>query len=63
MLRGFFLIVVMLFAAAPALAAGDIESCRDAQAEPTARLAACDRGYFAGLYGSETQCRAVLGAV
>lgn len=42
MLRGLFLIVVALFAAASALAAGDIDTCRDAQAEPAARLAACD---------------------
>jgi tetratricopeptide (TPR) repeat protein len=42
MLRGLFLIVATLFAAAPALAAGDIDTCRDAQAEPAARLAACE---------------------
>lgn len=42
MLRAFFLILVTLFAAGPALAAGDIDTCRDAQAEPAARLAACE---------------------
>ena len=47
MLRGFFLFVVFPFAiafaaAAPALAAGDIDTCRDAAAEPAARLAACE---------------------
>ena len=42
MLRGLFLIVATLFAAAPALAAGDIDTCRDAQAEPAARLTACE---------------------
>jgi tetratricopeptide (TPR) repeat protein len=33
---------VALLAAAPALAAGDIDTCRDLGAEPAARLAACD---------------------
>src|SRR5947209_4749080 len=42
MLRAFFLILATLLAAAPALAAGDIDACRDAQAEPVARLAACE---------------------
>jgi len=42
MLRAFFLIVVTLFAAGSALAAGDIDTCRDAQAEPAARLTACE---------------------
>src|SRR5205809_33540 len=42
MLRGFFLIVAMLFLAGPALAAGDIDTCRDNAAEAVARLAAYD---------------------
>lgn len=42
MLRAFFLIVVTLFAAGSALAGGDIDTCRDAQAEPAARLTACE---------------------
>ena len=32
----------MLVGAGPALAAGDIETCRDAAAEAEARLAACE---------------------
>jgi tetratricopeptide (TPR) repeat protein len=42
MSRAFFLIVVTLLTARPALAAGDIDTCRDAQAEPAARLPACE---------------------
>src|SRR5436853_4872399 len=42
MLRGFLLFLVTLAAAGPALAAGDIDTCRDAAAEPAARLAACE---------------------
>ena len=42
MLRGFFLIFATLFLAGPALAAGDIDTCRDNAAEPVARLAACE---------------------
>ena len=45
MLRGFFLFVVFPFviaSAAAALAAGDIDACRDAAAEPAALLAACE---------------------
>jgi tetratricopeptide (TPR) repeat protein len=41
MLRVFFL-TVALVAAAPALAAGDIDGCRDVGAEPAARLTACE---------------------
>src|ERR1700688_3153449 len=41
MLRGLFLSIAAVFAG-PALAAGDIDSCRDAAAEPAARLAACE---------------------
>jgi tetratricopeptide (TPR) repeat protein len=42
MLRGLFPIVVALVTAGPALAAGDIDTCRDSGAEPAARLAACE---------------------
>jgi len=42
MLRALLLGLVMLAAAGPARAAGDIETCRNATAEPTARLAACE---------------------
>ena len=42
MLRAFFAGVVMLAVASPALAAGDIDTCRDSAAEPPARLAACE---------------------
>ena len=43
MLRALLLGVVALVAAAgPALAAGDIETCRNSAAEPVARLAACE---------------------
>jgi tetratricopeptide (TPR) repeat protein len=42
MLRGLFLIVAALVAACPALAAGDIDTCRDNGAEPAARQAACE---------------------
>jgi tetratricopeptide (TPR) repeat protein len=41
MLRLFFSAVALL-AAAPALAAGDIDTCRDLGAEPAARLSACE---------------------
>ena len=41
MLRAFLLFAVML-AASPALAAGDIDTCRDAAADPVVRLAACE---------------------
>ena len=41
MLRGFFLLMTAVVAASPALAAGDVDTCRDAAAEPGARLAAC----------------------
>ena len=41
MLRGIFLLAVML-AAGEARAAGDIDICRDHAAEPAARLAACE---------------------
>jgi tetratricopeptide (TPR) repeat protein len=42
MLRGFFLIFIALVGAGPALAAGDIETCRNVAAEAVARLAACE---------------------
>ena len=42
MLRAFLLGLVMLAAAGPARAAGDIDTCRNATAEPAARLAACE---------------------
>ena len=45
MLRGLFLSLVfplVIASAAPALAAGDIDTCRDAAAEPAARLTACE---------------------
>ena len=42
MLRAFFLAIVTLVAAGPARAAGDIETCRKQDAEPAARLAACE---------------------
>ena len=41
-LRLLFLAVVTLLAAGPARAAGDIEGCRKQDAEPAARLAACE---------------------
>ena len=41
MLRALLLGVVML-AAGPALAAGDVDTCRNSTAEPAARLAACE---------------------
>ncbi len=41
MLRALFVALVTL-AASPALAAGDIDACRDSTAEPAARLAACE---------------------
>ena len=42
MLRALLLGLVMLVAAGPARAAGVIETCRNATAEPVARLAACE---------------------
>ena len=42
MLRAFLLALVMLFAVGPARAAGDIDTCRKQDAEPAARLAACE---------------------
>ncbi|UPK02861.1 caspase family protein [Bradyrhizobium sp. 170] len=42
MLRALLLGLVMLVAAGPARAAGDVETCRNATAEPAARLAACE---------------------
>jgi len=42
MLRGLFPIVIALVAAGPALAAGDIDTCRDNGAEPAARQVACE---------------------
>jgi tetratricopeptide (TPR) repeat protein len=42
MLRALLLGLVMLVAASPARAAGDVETCRNATAEPVARLAACE---------------------
>jgi tetratricopeptide (TPR) repeat protein len=42
MLRAFFLAVVTLVAAGSARAEGDIDTCRNNQSEPVARLAACE---------------------
>jgi tetratricopeptide (TPR) repeat protein len=42
MLRALLLGLVMLAAAGPARAAGDVETCRNVTAEPVARLAACE---------------------
>jgi tetratricopeptide (TPR) repeat protein len=42
MLRAFLLFVVTLVVTGPALAAGDIDTCRDVGAEPVARLTACE---------------------
>jgi tetratricopeptide (TPR) repeat protein len=42
MLRALLLGLVMLAATGPAQAAGDIDTCRNATAEPVARLAACE---------------------
>jgi len=42
MLRALLMGIVMLVAAGPALAAGDIDTCRNSTAEPAARLAACE---------------------
>ena len=42
MLRALLLGLVMLAAAGPARAAGDIDTCRNNTAEPVARLAACE---------------------
>jgi len=42
MLRALLLGLVMLAAAGPAQAAGDIDTCRNSTAEPVARLAACE---------------------
>ena len=42
MIRGFLLSVVTLAIAGPALAATDIETCRDNQADAAARLTACN---------------------
>ena len=42
MWRALLLGLVMLVAASPARAAGDVETCRNATAEPVARLAACE---------------------
>ena len=42
MLRALLLGLVMLAAAGPARAAGDIETCRNSTAEPAARLVACE---------------------
>ncbi|WP_157088217.1 caspase family protein [Bradyrhizobium jicamae] len=42
MLRALLLGLVMLAAAGPARAAGDIDTCRNSTAEPVARLAACE---------------------
>ena len=42
MLRALLLGLVMLAATGPARAAGDIDTCRNSTAEPTARLAACE---------------------
>ena len=42
MLRALLLGFLMLSAAGPAQAAGDIDTCRNATAEPAARLAACE---------------------
>jgi tetratricopeptide (TPR) repeat protein len=42
MLRALLLALVMLAAAGPARAAGDIDTCRNSTAEPAARLVACE---------------------
>ncbi|MEH2587567.1 caspase family protein [Bradyrhizobium sp. AZCC 1721] len=42
MLRALLLGLVLLVAAGPARAAGDVETCRNNSAEPAARLAACE---------------------
>ncbi|MEH2543467.1 tetratricopeptide (TPR) repeat protein [Bradyrhizobium sp. AZCC 2262] len=42
MLRALLLGLVMLAAAGPARAAGDVDTCRNSTAEPVARLAACE---------------------
>ena len=42
MLRALLLALVMLVAASPARAAGDIDTCRNSTAEPAARLVACE---------------------
>src|SRR2546423_717685 len=42
MLRAFLLSIVTLAAAGPALAAGDIDTCRNTSAEAAARFAACE---------------------
>ncbi|MEH2620135.1 caspase family protein [Bradyrhizobium sp. AZCC 1620] len=42
MLRALLLGLVMLVAASPVRAAGDVETCRNSTAEPAARLAACE---------------------
>src|SRR5262245_4457201 len=42
MLRALLLGVVTLAVAGPALAAGDVDTCRNTTAEPAARLAACE---------------------
>jgi tetratricopeptide (TPR) repeat protein len=42
MLRALWLGLVMLAAASPARAAGDIDTCRNSTAEPAARLVACE---------------------
>jgi tetratricopeptide (TPR) repeat protein len=42
MLRALLLGLVMLAATGPAWAAGDVDTCRNATAEPAARLAACE---------------------
>ena len=42
MLRGPFMSIAAVVFAVPAFAAGDIDGCRDAAAEPAARLAACE---------------------
>src|SRR5205823_2195437 len=42
MMRGFLVSIVTLVVAGPALAAADIETCRDNQAEAAARLTACN---------------------
>jgi hypothetical protein len=42
MLRASLLSIVTLLAAVPALAAGDIDTCRNTGAEAAARLAACE---------------------
>ena len=42
MLRALLLGLVMLVAAGPVRAAGDIDTCRNSTAEPAARLAACE---------------------